>query len=63
MSPHYMCTDKESLGKKLRMKLLNYEVPTMCEIGLTVLKIELELNSTIMSPHFMFIDKECLGKD
>ena len=40
---------------------LNYEVPTMCVLGLTVLEIELELNSIIMSPHYMCIDKEYLG--
>ena len=42
MSPRYMCIDKEYLGKRLRMKF-NYEVPTMCALGLTVSAIELEL--------------------
>ena len=55
MSPHYMCTDKEYLGKRVRMKL-NHEVPTVCAIGLTVLEIELQLYSTVMPPNYMCID-------
>ena len=35
---------------------LHYEVPTMCAMGLTVLEIELELNSIIMPPQYMCID-------
>ena len=42
MPPHCMCIDEEYLGIRLRMKL-NYEVPTMCVLGLTVLAIELKL--------------------
>ena len=43
MPPHCMCIDEEYLGIRLRMKL-NYEVPTMCVLGLTVLAIELKLD-------------------
>ena len=52
MSPQYMCIDKKYLGKRLRMQL-NYEVPTMCVLGLTVLanKLELKFNYHVPTIH------------